>query len=34
VYVVSKILLLPLHPIRSVEDIFPGRAVTNAPPGN
>ena len=34
IYVVSKFLLMPLHPIRSVEEIFPGGAVTNAPPGN
>jgi hypothetical protein len=34
IYVVSKVLLMPFHPIRSVEEMFPGGAVTNAPPGN
>jgi hypothetical protein len=34
-YVVPKILLMPLHPIRSLEGIFPGgETATNAPPGN
>jgi hypothetical protein len=32
-YVVPKILLFPLHPIRTFEDMFPGPAATNAPPG-
>jgi hypothetical protein len=34
IYVVSKVLLMPLQPIRSVEEMFPGVAATNAPPGN
>ncbi|HUB87376.1 MAG TPA: AsmA-like C-terminal region-containing protein [Verrucomicrobiae bacterium] len=31
---VPKILLLPLHPLRSLEEMFPGGTNTNAPPGN
>ena len=35
VYVVPKILLMPLHPIRTLEGIFPGGETgTNAPPEN
>jgi hypothetical protein len=30
----TKFLMMPLHPIRSVQEMFPGGAVTNAPPGN
>jgi hypothetical protein len=32
VYVVPKLLLIPLHPFRSLEEMFPGGAGTNAPP--
>ena len=32
VYYVPKLLLLPLHPFRSLEEMFPGGADTNAPP--
>jgi hypothetical protein len=32
VYVVPKLLLLPLHPFRSLEEMFPAGAGTNAPP--
>jgi hypothetical protein len=32
VYVVPKLLLLPLHPFRSLEEMFPGGVGTNAPP--
>ena len=31
---VPKFLLMPLHPIRSIQDFFPGGAMTNAPTGN
>jgi hypothetical protein len=32
---VPKLLLLPLHPIRTLEGIFPGGEIeTNAPPEN
>jgi hypothetical protein len=35
VYVLPKLLLLPLHPIRTLEGIFPGGETgTNAPPEN
>jgi hypothetical protein len=30
----TKFLMMPLHPIRSVEEMFPGDATTNAPPEN
>jgi hypothetical protein len=33
-YFGTRLLLMPLSPIRSVEEMFPGGAVTNAPPGN
>jgi hypothetical protein len=32
VYVVPKLLLIPLHPFRSLEEILPGGSGTNAPP--
>ena len=32
VYYVPKLLLLPLHPFRSLEELFPAGAGTNAPP--
>lgn len=31
---IPKFLLMPLHPLRSIQDLFPGGAMTNAPPGN
>ncbi len=36
IFVLPKLLLLPLHPIRTLEDIFipGGGSVTNHPPGN
>ncbi|MGA2788605.1 MAG: AsmA-like C-terminal region-containing protein [Verrucomicrobiota bacterium] len=35
VYVLPRLLLMPLHPIRTLEEMFPGGAAgTNAPPGN
>ena len=30
----TKLLLMPLHPIHSLEEILPGGASTNAPAGN
>ncbi|HEX3889642.1 MAG TPA: hypothetical protein VHX90_02225 [Verrucomicrobiae bacterium] len=30
----ARLLLMPLHPIRSLEEIFPGGASMNSPPGN
>lgn len=32
-YVLPKLLLMPLHPLRSLEEIFPANVGTNAPPG-
>ena len=32
VYVIPKLLLMPLHPFRSLEEMFPAGAGTNAPP--
>jgi hypothetical protein len=32
VYYVPKLLLMPLHPFRSLEGMFPAGAGTNAPP--
>ncbi len=36
IYVLPKLLLLPLHPIRTLEDIFipGGGSITNRPPEN
>ena len=34
IFVLPKLLLLPLHPIRTLEDIIPGGSPTNRPPGN
>jgi hypothetical protein len=31
---VPKFLLMPLHPLRSIQDLFPGGALTNAPTVN
>jgi len=34
-YVLPKILLIPLHPFRTLESLLPGSgSTTNRPPGN
>ena len=34
VYVLPKLLMVPLHPIRTLEEIIPGGSLLNRPPGN
>ena len=34
VYVLPKLLMVPLHPIRTLEEIIPGGSLLNRPPEN